>query len=169
MFLRSSWIDFPTYVFNKVLSLSALILFVLNHFYKNKKRINSSNFLQEFAIIFVLLHVLISFIVLTPNYFSKFFAESKFNLTGGLSILFGILAIGFLLPLINKSTFKEIYNRFNNKKFVANIFFVLTTMHVLVMGFKGWFEPQTWPGGLPPITLISFISAISPLFFRIKN
>ena len=26
------WIDFPTYVFNKVLSLSALILFVLNHF-----------------------------------------------------------------------------------------------------------------------------------------
>jgi hypothetical protein len=125
--------------------------------------------LQEFAIIFSLVHVLISFIVLTPHYFPKFFLEGKYNLIGSLSMLFGILAIGFLLPLINKKNFSGVYIKFKNKAFIARIFFTLVSVHLFVMGYNGWIEPGTWPGGLPPITLLSFIISILPIVFPTKN
>jgi hypothetical protein len=29
------------------------------------------------------------------------------------------------------------------------------TIHVLIMGVKGWDDQEKWPGNLPPITLTS--------------
>lgn len=163
IFAEVEWIDLPLFVFNKALALSSLILFAHFQFSKNKPNSGDKKYLREYAIIFIVLHILISAVILTPEYFPKFFNLQKLNVIGVLSIFFGILAFGLLLPLINKNGFKEIYNRFKSKQTVGNIFFTLTAAHVIIMGFKGWFEPNTWPGGLPPITMISFVVAVFPL------
>ncbi len=34
---------------------------------------------------------------------------------------------------------------------------LLSAGHVTVMGFKGWIQPETWAGGMPPITLVAFV------------
>ena len=161
------WIDLPLFVFNKSLALCSLILFAHFQYSKSKPNSGEKKYLREYAIIFIVLHILISVLILNPEYYPKFFLLQKLNITGVLSIFFGILAFGLLLPLINKNGFREIYNRFKSKQNVAIIFFTLTAAHVVIMGIKGWFEPSTWPGGLPPITLLSFIVALFPLIYNL--
>jgi len=44
---------------------------------------------------------------------------------------------------------------------------LLTAMlHVAIMGYSNWFKVDTWPGYLPPITLIGFVIAAIPLYFK---
>jgi hypothetical protein len=33
-------------------------------------------------------------------------------------------------------------------------------LHLLPMGIPGWFHPAEWHGGLPPISLISFVLVV---------
>jgi hypothetical protein len=39
------------------------------------------------------------------------------------------------------------------------------SLHVLIMGWSGWWSFADWPGSLPPITLISFFFGILPLLY----
>jgi hypothetical protein len=156
-------------VLNKALSLSALILFALTHYHRNSSHSKSSVLIQEFAILFTVLHILLSLLVFSPHYFPDFFADSKLSLTGNLSMFFGVLAIGILLALTNKKSFQELNLTMSNKKNMASIFFLAISMHVLVMGFNGWIKPHTWPGHLPPITLVAFIVTLLTVFLIRKR
>jgi hypothetical protein len=37
------------------------------------------------------------------------------------------------------------------------------------MGFRSWFQPARWHGGLPPITLLSFMAAAAALFLFLRS
>jgi len=39
----------------------------------------------------------------------------------------------------------------------------LIALHCLLIGWSGWWTPATWPGCLPPITLLSFLFAMGTL------
>jgi hypothetical protein len=39
----------------------------------------------------------------------------------------------------------------------------LVAFHLFAMGFDGWLAVQKWNGGMPPITLLSFLLVISSL------
>ena len=39
--------------------------------------------------------------------------------------------------------------------------------HTFVMGVKGWLDTATWPGGLPPITLLGCLIALSALAAKV--
>ncbi|MCP5115457.1 MAG: hypothetical protein GY953_31915 [bacterium] len=41
--------------------------------------------------------------------------------------------------------------------------------HLGVMGFAGWITPSEWPGSMPPITLLGFLAAITPLVVRLAR
>jgi len=41
------------------------------------------------------------------------------------------------------------------------------TVHVLVMGVKGWDQQQKWPGNLPPITLTATMIPLSVMFLKV--
>ena len=169
IFKGVDWVDFPTYVLNKALSLSILILFALTHYHRNRAHSKSSALIQEFAILFAVLHILLSFLVFSPHYFPDFFDDSKLSLTGNLSMFFGVLAIGILLALTDKKSFKELSFTISNKKNIASMLFLAISMHVLIMGFNGWIKPHTWPGNLPPITLVAFIVAAMTVFLIRKR
>ena len=44
---------------------------------------------------------------------------------------------------------------------------LLNIGHVTFMGYQGWFKPDTWHGGMPPITLLAFLLAIVALAHRV--
>jgi hypothetical protein len=40
------------------------------------------------------------------------------------------------------------------------------TTHVLIMGVQGWNDQDKWPGGMPPITLMSTLIPLVALFLK---
>jgi hypothetical protein len=47
----------------------------------------------------------------------------------------------------------------------------LVACHLFIMGYDGWLQVQKWNGGLPPITLLSFLLVVSSLavFMRLSD
>ena len=47
----------------------------------------------------------------------------------------------------------------------------LVAGHLFVMGYDGWLQVQKWNGGLPPITLLSFLLVVAgfAVFMRVSE
>ncbi|MBA3974912.1 MAG: hypothetical protein C0504_11935 [Candidatus Solibacter sp.] len=45
----------------------------------------------------------------------------------------------------------------------------LTAVHCLVIGLPGWLTPSKWPGSLPPITFMGFLTALLPLLKLVRR
>jgi len=98
--------QFPLYIFNKIFSLSAFILFALSFSVCPIQKLGwFSIFKQEeckylgwVGMIFLIIHVFMSYSIFTPVYFEKFFGlDGKLNMVGNLSLLFGILGVIFII------------------------------------------------------------------------
>ncbi len=167
VFGDTPWEDLPLFVMNKVFALTSIILFSYYQFSIIKSEWDESKIIRDYAVIFGVFHILISTIIISPAYFPKFFNALKFNLIGELSLFLGVIASGLLLILFSKNILESVKNKaeFNNR--IAKSFFVFTAAHVIIMGYKGWFEPSSWQGWLPPITLLSFVVAVIPLVYKI--
>lgn len=160
------WTDWPLYVLNKSFAVSALILLVLaifryrnNQPKSNKQILNASKF-------FLILHILISTSLLSPVYYAKFFADAKLTLPVSISILLGAIATALY---IRNSFSTGLEERHNEKiKYLTSIS-LFVGFHAGIQGYQGWFSPNTWPGFLPPITLISFLLGISALLIRLLS
>ena len=118
------------------------------------------------------MHALMSMILLTPAYYEKFFAASgKLNLTGEVTFLCGVLAYGCLLfPAI--TTLPYMYDalgmeRWLRAQHMGYATLALASGHTFAMGFKGWFDLSSWPGSLPPITMLGFLAAATALVVKL--
>ena len=50
---------------------------------------------------------------------------------------------------------------------VGLLMLVLSTLHVVLMGYRGWTETEAWPGQLPPITITSTVFPMLVILARI--
>ena len=168
VFNNVPWSDLPLYIINKAISFSAIIYVAAYIILEKKDHHEISIKIRKLATAFIYIHLTISLVLLTPSYYQKFFDGTKLNLTGQVSLLGGILALGLLnsVRFTKKLNIKESLSFF--KKYGAEILLLLIAVHLFVMGFKGWISPGNWPGGMPPISMLSFIAAVSPFFIR-KN
>ena len=143
------WQDLPVFTFNKILIFSALILWTLKG-YKSFEIIEKPNVLNLIKI-FVALHILLSSIVIKPYYLKSFFTDNGLSLSGNLSILSGVMAatVFFGGKLLHLS---------QSMRFILLTGFI--ALHLIFMGAPSWLQPETWHGGMPPITLISFLLVI---------
>merc|ERR1711982_155265 len=88
------------------------------------------------------------------------------NAIGESSFLFAILGTG-LYVIMGLCSMPSIGAGMTNKQWklvygpIAWIALAFGTIHVLIMGVKGWPTTHKWPGGLPPITMTS---VLVPLF-----
>ena len=164
------WKDFSLFILNKGLCLGAFVLLTFNFalgpaktlglpvpgaWLDARKAFGMSGFLL------ILIHALISFILFSPAFFEKFFTPDG-TLTGvaGISMLAGIL--GFVFLWAYNLSFQT--NLREDKAFIEFItsrrFLIwalsLGGLHLAFMGYSGWLNPQTWHGGLPPISLVAF-------------
>ncbi|MBI2145037.1 hypothetical protein HYU18_01805, partial [Candidatus Woesearchaeota archaeon] len=95
----------------------------------------------------------------------------KLNLTGELSMLFGILAF-FIFFAVALASIPSIGAALDERKWKAvqragYLALALVLLHVFVMGIEGWLKPSGWPGGLLPISLVASVVIAFTLLVRI--
>ena len=164
------WKDFPFFILNKGISLSAFILLTFNFSFGPLSNLgakvpegwlNSRKALGMTGFLLVLIHVLMSFMLFSPSVYPKFFDEDgTLTLLSGISMLGGVLAF-VVLWAYNLSFQTSLSEDKTFIRFITSRRFLLAAMtlgaaHLFFMGFKGWLNPSGWHGGLPPISLVSF-------------
>jgi DMSO/TMAO reductase YedYZ heme-binding membrane subunit len=164
------WKDFPFFILNKGISLSAFVLLALNFGLGPLNNLgvkvsdgwlNARKALGMTGFLLVLIHALMSFMLFSPTVYGKFFeADGTLTLLAGLSMLAGVLAFVVLWGYnMSFQTFlredKAFIQFITSRKFML-FALLLGAAHVFFMGYEGWLNPDDWHGGLPPVSLVAF-------------
>ena len=173
--------NFPLYIMNKAVAMAATILIGLSFLLGPLARFWPAQFsphlylrkhLGVIGFGLAALHAIMSLVLLNPANYSRFYVESgKFNLIGESSMMFGILAFLIFaaisitsLPPIEKHMHPDQWKLVQRCGYLAYIFVLL---HVGIMGFQGWWRPDSWQYGLASISLISALFIIFVLVMRV--
>lgn len=178
------WKDFPMFILNKGISLSAFILLALNFGLGPLKSLgvkvsegwlNARKALGMTGFLLVLIHALMSFMLFSPAVYGKFFeADGTLTLLAGLSMLAGVCAFVVLWGYnMAFQTFlredKAFIQFITSRKFML-FALLLGAAHIFFMGYEGWLNPDGWHGGLPPVSLVAIaifaVSYVANLFGR---
>lgn len=165
------WKDLPLFILNKGVSLASLILLTFNFSLSplknlgisiSDKLLSARKSLGVTGFAFAFMHLIMSISILNPVYYLVFFIEEgSLTLRGGLCLLGGVLS--FILLWVYYKSFKQMVKKDNkinamitSKTSILYILFFLG-IHLFFLGYTGWTTVELWPGGLPPISLISFL------------
>ena len=172
-------VHFPMYITNKILSTSGLFFIALSYSWGKLKGLkpNDKNLENQFVKFLGLagfscsaMHVFISMIILSPEYYQKLYEGNMMNLKGELSMLMGVFSIYcFSIPAITTIPFMQEavgINKWQRGQRIGYLGLFTALLHVLSMGVPGWLRVADWPGYLPPITLIATIIAVFPLYLK---
>ena len=164
------WKDFPFFILNKGISLSAFILLTCNFGFGPLNNLgvrvpegwlNARTAMGMTGVLLVLIHALMSFLLFKPAVYGKFFeGDGTLTLLAGLSMLGGILAFVVLWAYnLSFQTFlreDQAFIRFITSRKFLLFALLLGAAHLFFMGYSGWLNPSGWHGGLPPISLLAF-------------
>ena len=175
------WRDVPFFILNKGISLAALILLIFNFSLGPLKQLgitlpnqllDARKSLGVVGFVLTFTHLIMSVAILNPSYYPSFFYdEGLLNARGGLSLLAGVLSFVFLLiyyisfkPDLKKQ-YKIIRIITSREVILCVLFFI--GAHLFFFSYPGWITVYKWQGGLPPISLISFIILITGLVINL--
>jgi uncharacterized membrane protein YfcA len=160
-----SLIHVPVYVLNKAISMAAAVSLLMAAMSVVRSRRETAVFWSKACTNLAFIHVLLSLSILSKGYFDKFFDNGKMSLTGEATVFFGAMA-AYCIWRLNTRGMKPAEWRTTTAAMYA-----LVAGHLFVMGYDGWLQVQKWNGGLPPITLLSFLFVIYGLmtFLRSKE
>ena len=95
------------------------------------------------------------------------------NLTGEASMLLGVFSLYcFSIPAITTIPFMQEavgIKKWQKGQQMGYIGLVTAFFHVLIMGASGWLAVETWPGFLPPISLLGALLAVVPIYLKIAR
>ncbi|MCM4168595.1 hypothetical protein KCTC52924_02172 [Arenibacter antarcticus] len=176
------WKDLPVFILNKGISLAAITLLSLCISIRPLSNLGVQLFSSRQAkkvlgisgLLLTIAHVLLSFLIFNPSYFSVFFEEDgTLSSKGSLSLLAGV--VGFMLVIIYHHCFggvragkEKLIKIVTSKKFILGLL-LLFGLHLFFMGYSNWMLPSNWQGGLPPISLISFVVVFLGLGINISG
>jgi hypothetical protein len=166
-----AWKDFPFFILNKGISMAALMLLVLNFSLGPLKSVglpvpaswlSARKILGMTGFLLVLIHALMSFMLFSPEIYSKLFeSDGSLTLFGGLSMLGGVLSFvvlwGYNLSFQTHLRDEKVFIQFITSRNFLLLSMLLSAAHLFFMGFEGWLSPSGWHGGLPPISLVAFV------------
>jgi len=175
-----AWRHFPLFILNKVIALAAVAFVGASYligkvirWYDDDKalRLVVIKFCGLMGFFLAAVHACMSFFLLTPAYFGKYFDEGgRLNLQGEMGMAVGIVALFFLLspavttlPMMPKALGGWRWKRTQRVGYLA---LLLTSAHLVFLGLRGWLTPGKWPSGLVPISLIAFVLALIPLLVK---
>ena len=150
------WEHFPLYTTNKVFAVVGLAGLVGSRLAAGRER------RQRFGLAGLwctTVHVLMSLLLMGPNYFQKFYLETgKFTWQAELSMATGVLGMGFLLWLLVATLKTETQQQTSLVPGIARWTLLATALHLVFMGGTGWLNQEDWAEakGLPAITLLAF-------------
>lgn len=150
------WSDWPGYIADKVLAVAALLLLALAGWRKLTSR-RSTAVVMAWAGLLVIGHVLLSLGLFSGDYyFDKFIAGRRITSLGGLSLLTGALAVGLLELGARRASAWTLTGTTASMAGLLG----LSAVHTAAPGLAGWLDPRSWPGGLPPLTLLTSAPAL---------
>ena len=170
----------PLYFSNKAFATTSVVLiglsFVLgplSKFWPNsfKKYLTLRKYFGVFGFGIGALHAFTTLLMFNPNYYPRMFDKAgKLTAQGELSMLFGILAL-FVFSAVAITSFPSIEEKMDKGKWlmiqrVGYLAYFFVMLHLVFMGYRGWLNPKTWPGGLWPISLISFLIVLFVFVLR---
>lgn len=150
------WEHFPLYTTNKVFAVVGLAGLVGSRLAAGRER------RQRFGLAGLwctTVHVLMSLLLMGPNYFQKFYLETgKLTWQAELSMATGVLGVGFLLWLLVATLKTETQQHTSLVPGIARWALLATALHLIFMGGTGWLNQEDWAEakGLPAITLLAF-------------
>ncbi len=137
------WTDWPMFIVNKAISftMTVLLFYATMNYYSTKTDLFEKwlSFIKKLST----LHILLSLVLLSQQYYPKILEQNKFSFFGNMMLLSGSFAALLLFSKLWKKYFF--------------IFILILSLHLFFLGIKGWLKPETWYGSMPPITLICFI------------
>lgn len=143
------WSEWPIYTLNKAIAVGSLALLVAAVWSMVRRR--SPATLMAWAGAGVMVHVAASLAILNPAYFTHFYEDGKLTFVAALSLMIGCAA----------ATGMEVGARKSGRLTLSQQAWAIATIagasgvHAGMTGLSSWLRPGSWPGGLPPITLIS--------------
>lgn len=160
--------NIPSYLVNKGSSLAAVFFLLFSAYARYKKNNAQAQLWGKTSLVLLGLHVFLSWSLWSPGYFDFLYANEdwtalteKMNLKGEITLITG--AVGTMVYLMISS------KRPKSITLLMTIAAAMVCMHVGAMGVMGWLKPEGWNGGLPPITLLSFLVAVSCFWFLLMN
>jgi hypothetical protein len=148
----------PVFVLNKSISLASVILMFRAALFHRANLDEGVRAWGTAALHGAYIHVLLSLSILSASYYPDFFDGEMMSLRGELVIGFGVLALyGFWLIRRNRSVWAM-------TKGLQAISALALAGHVFTRGYVGWLDVSAWHGGMPPISMISFLLATASLF-----
>ena len=164
------WKDFPFFILNKGISLSAFVLLTLNFGLGPLNSLgakvpegwlNARKALGMTGFLLVLIHALMSFMLFSPSVYGKFFeTDGTLTMLAGLSMLGGVLAFvvlwGYNLSFQTHLREDKAFIQFITSRTFLLWAMLLGAAHLFFMGYQGWLNPSGWHGGIPPVSLVAF-------------
>ncbi len=166
----SDWSWFPFWTTNKALSWTATALLSLAYLTEDK---GGARRLGLFGFSLTAWHALVSLVLLGPGYYDKLYSGS--SLTGpalASMLLGGASFVAFCFPAwASRPGLKEKLGigRWLTWQRMGYAGLGLTAAHCLAIGLPGWLTPAKWPGMLPPITLMGFLTALLPVIRLVRR
>jgi len=150
-FADVSPIHIPGYLTNKALAMTAAISLLLAALALVRSQREAARFWVKASVNLVFIHVLLSAVLLSKGYFPKWFTGEMMNLRGEGMLLLGVLA-AYCFWRVQSARLPQ-----RARLTVLATACALVAGHLFVMGSDGWLQFTKWNGGLPPITLLSFL------------
>lgn len=150
-------IHIPVYLLNKAVSMTAAFSLLMASLGLIRTQREVFDFWRKACMNLVFIHVLLSLAIFNKGYFPKWFNGDMMSLTGEITLLLGALGVYCFWRLLTFEMTPHV------RKTMMAAASALVAGHLFVMGYDGWLTVQQWNGGLPPITLLSFLLVVSGL------
>ena len=177
-----AWSHFPLFILNKVISLAAVIFIACSYLVGRLIKWHNDDKVIRLVVVkfcglmgFVLagIHAFMSFCLLRPSYFAKYFTDGgRLNLQGELGMAVGVVAMWALaspaittLPMMPAALGGKRWKRAQRLGYLA---LILVVAHLVALGLKGWLAPAKW-GWMPPISLLAVLAAAFPVLVKLRE
>jgi DMSO/TMAO reductase YedYZ heme-binding membrane subunit len=176
------WAHFPLFILNKATSLAAVVFVACSYLVGRVFKWHNHDKVMRLVVVkfcglmgFALagIHAFMSFFLLTPAYFAKYFNDDgTLNLKGEIGMAVGIVALWALvspaiatLPMMASALGGKRWKRAQRLGYLA---LLLVVVHLVALGLKGWMAPAKW-SYLPPVSLLAVIAAAVPLVVKLRE
>ncbi len=158
-------IHLPVYIMNKAICMTGVEAMFMAALGLMRSERDTVRFWLKVCAQLVFVHVFLSLGILSKGYYVNFFDGDKMSLTGELVLLTGALAVLCFWRLRAAET------KPSDLRKLTILACALVSAHLFAMGYNDTLQVEKWNGGLPPMSMLSFLLAFSSLlmFLRTKE